>query len=537
MEFSLSGNALKTFARSVTCLARIGNELVIQASPSQVTYACRTWSLLAFYTLNASRSAYLAITFETGFFDNYAISGNQVQCSVLLKAVCSVLRTPIASIDHLKVQLPDPDALKVRWSLECFNGMKKTYFISCNIEPDIQHLSLDRRQFPSELVVRPRDLNRLLSNFQSSLQEITVIATEPTSLPSEAASEIEGKAVELRSYIDPTKDNDTLLHTQLWIDPMEEFVHYSHSGDPVDITFGVKELKAFLSFCEGCEVDIHLYFEKAGEPILMAPKFGLDDGSSSNFDATLVLATMLISQLHVGDRSQPPQEAASVHGESDRRAGSQAQAQAQQDASRPNVSGHPSDHTRIWSDLSGSAPRSGNGAEGQVQGERNLSSSEQMEIQRIGTIQISKAGCAQENDRVGRARYPLQCNLFPISISFEVIFGYDSYMMMSVTVLMNFAPIRKVTILWEGIREENVKVSSRYLISHLLNLAYLVTPAASSNIFLFGCIMLSEKSDINGPPVSQHHPSNWVDEEDDDDDDGDDNELCVQSTPPYYEEQ
>lgn len=77
----------------------------------------------------------------------------------------------------------------------------------------------------------------------------------------------------------------------------------------------------------------------------MAPKFGLDDGSSSNFDATLVLATMLISQLHVGSRSQPPQEAATVHGESDR--------QAQQDGSRANVSGHPSDHTRIWSELSG----------------------------------------------------------------------------------------------------------------------------------------------------------------------------------------
>lgn len=87
----------------------------------------------------------------------------------------------------------------------------------------------------------------------------------------------------------------------------------------------------------------------------MAPKFGLDDGSSSNFDATLVLATMLISQLHAGIQSQPPQEAGSVHGESDRRAGSQAQAQAQaqQDTSRPNVSGHPSDHTRMWSDLSG----------------------------------------------------------------------------------------------------------------------------------------------------------------------------------------
>lgn len=38
------------------------------------------------------------------------------------KAVCSVLRTPIASIDHLRVQLPDPDSLKVQWSLKCFNG-------------------------------------------------------------------------------------------------------------------------------------------------------------------------------------------------------------------------------------------------------------------------------------------------------------------------------------------------------------------------------------------------------------------------------
>lgn len=83
--------------------------------------------------------------------------------------------------------------------------MNKTYWITCNVEPDVQHLSLDRRRFPSSLVVRPRDLNKLLANFQSSLQEITIIGTEPTSLPSDANSEMGGKAVELRSYIDPTK--------------------------------------------------------------------------------------------------------------------------------------------------------------------------------------------------------------------------------------------------------------------------------------------------------------------------------------------
>ncbi|KAJ6380280.1 hypothetical protein OIU76_016856 [Salix suchowensis] len=43
-----------------------------------------------------------------------------------------------------------------------------------------------------------------------------------------------------------------------------------------------------------------------------------------------------------------------------------------------------------------------------------------------------------------------------------------------------------------------------------------------------------------GHPVEKDHakeaPGNWVDA-DEDDDDADGNELCVQSTPPYYEEQ
>ncbi|KAI4301766.1 hypothetical protein L6164_035013 [Bauhinia variegata] len=378
MEFSLSDNALKTFARCITCVARIGNELVIQASSSQ----------LAFHTLNSSRSAYQSITFKPGFFDVYTISSNLVQCSVLMKAVCSVFRTPITNIDHLTVRLPDPDASKVQWILECSSGMRKTYWITCNVEPDIQHLSLDRQKFPSNFVIRPRDLNRLLANFQSTLQEITVIATVPTSLPCDAANEIGGKAVEFRSYIDPTKDNDSLLHTQLWLDPKEEFLQYIHTGNPVDVTFSVKELKAFLSFCEGCEVDIQLHFEKAGEPILMAPKFGLEDGSHSNFDASLVLATMLISQLQDGTASEPQRAASRMRAQTEERTGSR----EQQEAGKTNVSEVPSDHTRIWSDLSGSAVRYNCGVEeGQGEERTVLNNNEQREIQRIGTMQISRA--------------------------------------------------------------------------------------------------------------------------------------------------
>ncbi|KAK7337749.1 hypothetical protein VNO77_18336 [Canavalia gladiata] len=387
MEFRLSDNALKTFARCITCLARIGNELSIQTSPSQ----------LLFHTINSSRSAYQSITFKPGFFDAYTVSGNAVQCSVLLKAVCAVLRTPVTNIDHLTVRLPDPDAPKVQWILDCYSGMRKTYWITCNVEPDIQHLSLDRQKFPSNIVVRPRDLNRLLANFQSSLQEITIIATEPASLPPDSANEIGGKAVELRSYIDPTKDSDTLLHTQLWIDPKEEFLQYVHTGDPIDVTFSVKELKAFLSFCEGCEVDIHLHFEKAGEPILMAPKFGLEDGSHSNFDATLVLATMLISQLHEGTASEPPVGPTRTHAHTEERNGSH----MQQENCTTNASELPSDHTRIWSDLSASAVKNVSALEEQqAQGEIIVNDKEQREIQRISAMHISRVTSVTANNPI-----------------------------------------------------------------------------------------------------------------------------------------
>lgn len=169
--------------------------------------------------------------------------------------------------------------------------MRKAYWITCNVEPDIQHLSLDRRKLPSSFVVKPRDLNRLLANFQSTLQEITIIATQQSVVPPDAADQIGGKAVELRSYIDPTKgklsnffiifpqhtqltaklninllisENDSSLHTQLWIDPAEEFVQYTHSRDPVDITFGVKELKV-MQQCSNMLSSI-LRFPERAEP-------------------------------------------------------------------------------------------------------------------------------------------------------------------------------------------------------------------------------------------------------------------------------
>ncbi|CAN6468352.1 unnamed protein product [Victoria cruziana] len=266
-------------------------------------------------------------------------------------------------MDRLSMRLSDSEATKLQCTIDCSNGMKKSYWINCNVQPDIQRLNLDKGKFPSHFVVKPRDLNRLLSNFQASLQEITVIATETLPVTSSTADAVGGKAVELRSYIDPTKENgDASLHTQLWIDPAEEFLQYTHRGDPVDVTFSMKELKAFLSFCEACEVDIQLFFERSGEPILLAPNFGVENAPTADFDATLVLATMLLSQLHEGNVSERAPAAAVATGMQDHGNPVPCHSAAEETSRRmvmsPNNSQNPSDHTRIWSELSGSAAKS-----------------------------------------------------------------------------------------------------------------------------------------------------------------------------------
>lgn len=48
-----------------------------------------------------------------------------------MQAVCAVLRTPIGSIDHLIVNLPDPDASKVQWTLECYSGRLHFAYLLC----------------------------------------------------------------------------------------------------------------------------------------------------------------------------------------------------------------------------------------------------------------------------------------------------------------------------------------------------------------------------------------------------------------------
>jgi cell cycle checkpoint control protein RAD9A len=102
----------------------------------------------------------------------------------------------------------------------------------------------------------------------------------------------------------------------------------------------------------------HIHVMSLNRPVLIAPRFGLDDSAHSDFDATLVLATMMSSQLHGADEStgQALDAANQNSAGPSTREGSQGRAASHDSTRRGNMtpgSAHRSDETAIWSDLSG----------------------------------------------------------------------------------------------------------------------------------------------------------------------------------------
>ena len=164
----MSGAALRTFSRCVTCLARIGSELVFQAYADKVrrpshppflagarfcfrfapprravlAILCLMYFVFGFqlelHTLNSSRSAFASVSLTRDFFDHFhlptdaaaaaALSSTPLQCSVLLKSVLAVLRTPTAAIDRINASLPQHDASKLEFVIHCLNG-------TCSLAP------------------------------------------------------------------------------------------------------------------------------------------------------------------------------------------------------------------------------------------------------------------------------------------------------------------------------------------------------------------------------------------------------------------
>ncbi|PAV20230.1 cell cycle checkpoint control rad9a [Pyrrhoderma noxium] len=89
MQFSLDSRALKQFTRSLTCISKYGDELVIHSDPDA----------LLLTSMSQAKTAFCSFTYERSFFVRYvapqAVEGNDIgrlRCQLQTKAFLSVLR-------------------------------------------------------------------------------------------------------------------------------------------------------------------------------------------------------------------------------------------------------------------------------------------------------------------------------------------------------------------------------------------------------------------------------------------------------------
>ncbi|GIL92701.1 hypothetical protein Vretifemale_20210 [Volvox reticuliferus] len=149
-------------------------------------------------------------------------------------------------------------------------GLIKRYAFDC-LDGEVLQATVDRDAYPTVVIAEASELEKLLSSFQHTLDEITLIAN-----PLSAAALANGhKACEMRSFVDPLKGSqESALLTSLTLDTRAVFTSYSHSSPlATDVTFNVKDFRAMTTLCTALGADVALRFEAAGAPLVVEPHF------------------------------------------------------------------------------------------------------------------------------------------------------------------------------------------------------------------------------------------------------------------------
>lgn len=293
VQFALSDRNLRLFKVGLQSLNKICNDQVIlEATPQKVCPVDMPKAphllkpnlkglQLLLRSINSTQSAYMVLTFSVNFFDAYDVyDTNVVQAGLLFKFLLSVFRT--LKIAKLVFELGATDSFATI-TLFCENGLKKTYRIPAT-EVDVLQIKLNRDSFPVHVAANAELLSRLLTSFQSGVDDVNILAQPPGN----------SEVVLLRSCIDPEKrQKDRSLITEIVLESRSEvLLHYKNTGgnNGVSSSFSLKDFKAMLGLCEALHCGISIYVQSVGQPVLLEPYF--DPAHAINdIESELIMAT------------------------------------------------------------------------------------------------------------------------------------------------------------------------------------------------------------------------------------------------------
>ncbi|KDE02996.1 hypothetical protein MVLG_06496 [Microbotryum lychnidis-dioicae p1A1 Lamole] len=302
-----SGSALRHFTRAIACLTKWGEEIHVVAAPRQLKLS----------SINASRTAFAAVTFPAHFFPSYHVRAPVgeaiVSFSVVGKALLSPLRPRSANtIETCSISVTgqdltqhrrhngsygddDDDATSASGSataaapqcrivirLHCHHGVTKTHRMTYSSGSTALYPQAKRDACTITWIASSRILKEWTDHFH-------LRSGSQGGGSDEISFDLHENSCRLRSFgLDTSSDNpaDSLssrpLSTELVIS-VSDFDLYEVLRPSV-ITFGLKEFKSIIALADAVPATVDVACSRGGEPVLILVE-------AENFRADFVIAT------------------------------------------------------------------------------------------------------------------------------------------------------------------------------------------------------------------------------------------------------
>ncbi|KAJ3360893.1 cell cycle checkpoint control protein rad9a [Allomyces javanicus] len=293
MEAVLLPDALKTFAKILQCLNKIGPELHLEVRNNKFQLSA----------LNQSKSAFTMFNFSPHFFRTYRTvfphhdhpTAPPLNCRIPLPPLCSILRTKIsagstttghgagphlgkAAVEQCRLILatgdPETDAslgldaavqgvpylmIQLDHGLPTDGSAgpgSKVFRLYVGDLPDPPHAVYAKQKSANHWATAPGNLVAVVPHFHPKTEELTL---------EHSAERVVLRAVPIEGT---SADDPGVLSTSVRLET-GDFEPYA-VGAPVGVTFSLREFKAILGLADYLQGQVQAYFDGPGHPMIFS---------------------------------------------------------------------------------------------------------------------------------------------------------------------------------------------------------------------------------------------------------------------------
>ncbi|XP_056629993.1 cell cycle checkpoint control protein RAD9A-like [Diorhabda sublineata] len=267
MNCIIPGPNLKIFAKALQALAKIGDDLYVEASKEHV-------SLI---TLNLRKTVCVHFNLLDIFFSTYEVDITQiadksqgVSCKIHMKTLLPLFRgTNLEKkLDYVKVEYDNNSDFIVFKMKYKYDDILMTHQLHL-IEPELLTIDISPDSGCNNVVTTSTFFNQLLNMFSNSDDEILFEITKEKAVIRNYYVGAPVRSKSVRSQVSPNGSEFSVFRINL----------------ETTINFSLKPFRTAIQFAEGFNLNICLNFEQGGKPLCVTMK-------NPTFEMNFMIATI-----------------------------------------------------------------------------------------------------------------------------------------------------------------------------------------------------------------------------------------------------